>query len=179
MTWTKGYDNSTKWISNCLPDSKMSFPWVISADARFLIKIHCLIFRLIHFKKEAQSLRVCFEIKQTHFFITHLDCLYANSRRIHSSLSFQGLGGLKVKAQYTQYAETQQLLLKHLEFTQLLNILDLCFCWCGGACIQTATCLAGMWAVVDELVCVRPSGQSSVGHSFGAWQYGTVRCCQS
>lgn len=31
------------------PDSKMSFPWVISTDARHLIKIHCLIFSLIPF----------------------------------------------------------------------------------------------------------------------------------
>lgn len=42
MTWTKGYDNSTEWIFKLSPDSKMSFHWVISADARFLIKIIAL-----------------------------------------------------------------------------------------------------------------------------------------
>lgn len=55
MTWTKGYDNSTEWIFKLSPDSKISFPWVISADARFLIKIHCLIFSLIHFKRRHRA----------------------------------------------------------------------------------------------------------------------------
>ncbi len=50
----------------------MSFPWVILADARFLIKIHCLIISLIHFRKKALSFRACFEIKQSHLFIVHL-----------------------------------------------------------------------------------------------------------
>lgn len=31
-------------FSSHLPDSKMSFHWVISSDARVLIKIHCVIF---------------------------------------------------------------------------------------------------------------------------------------
>lgn len=82
----------------------MSFPWVISADARFLIKIHCLIFRLIHFKKEAQSLRVCFEIKQTHFLLRIWIFFMQTAHTVHISLSFQGPGGLKIKTQCTQCA---------------------------------------------------------------------------
>lgn len=79
-------------FSNCLPDSKMSFPWVISADARFLIKIHCLIFSLIHFKREAQSLRGCFEIKQTLFLLRIcIHCIQTTE-----TLSSQGLLGLKM-----------------------------------------------------------------------------------
>lgn len=46
------------------PDSKMSFPWVISADARYLIKIHCLIFSLIPFQNESKSLKAYFEMRQ-------------------------------------------------------------------------------------------------------------------
>lgn len=86
-------------FSNCVSDSKMSFPWVISADARFLIEIHCLIFSLIHFKKEAQSLRVCFEIKQTHFFL-RICIVFIQTAETHTKLlahSFQGLVGLKIK----------------------------------------------------------------------------------
>jgi len=67
-------------FSNHLPDSKISFLRVIAADARFLIKIHCFIFSLIHFKKEAQSFRACLKINQTHFLFRRESCRTLSSQ---------------------------------------------------------------------------------------------------